>query len=118
MKKLLLISIMVLFGCEKDPIQYTLSVQANPLEGGLVNPSSGIYNAGESVTIIAAANDYYLFKGWSGQWIGSSPTISITMDSDKNIIANFEDIDLDRDGINLLQNIEKLQFKDQTIELN
>jgi hypothetical protein len=25
---------------------------------------------------------------------------------------------LDRDGINLLQNIEKLQFKDQTIELN
>ncbi|MBT4294042.1 MAG: hypothetical protein HOD45_05690, partial [Cryomorphaceae bacterium] len=25
---------------------------------------------------------------------------------------------LDRDGINILQNIEKLQFKDQTIELN
>ena len=25
---------------------------------------------------------------------------------------------LDRDGINILQNIEKLEFKDQTIELN
>ena len=24
----------------------------------------------------------------------------------------------DRDGINILQNIEKLEFKDQTIELN
>ena len=25
---------------------------------------------------------------------------------------------LDRDGINILQNIEKLEFTDQTIELN
>ena len=27
---------------------------------------------------------YYSFKGWSGQWTGSSPTFTITMDSDKN----------------------------------
>ena len=99
MNKIYLFLLIVLIGCQKDPVQYTLSVTANPQEGGLVNPTSGIYNQGESATIVAAANQYYSFKGWSGQWTGSSPTFTITMDSDKNIIGNFEKVDDDEDGI-------------------
>ena len=63
--------IIILSSCEKDPIKYTLSVTASPLEGGFVNPSSGIYNAGETATIVAAPNEFYSFKNWSGGWTGN-----------------------------------------------
>ena len=88
MRKVYLLSFLVLFACKKDPIQYSLSVRAVPQEGGLVNPSVGIYNAGETVSIINVPNDYFIFKGWSGDWIGTNSQIVITMDSDKNIVAS------------------------------
>jgi surface protein len=99
MKNLLLLSLLVLFGCEKDPVQYNLSVVSNPQEGGLVNPSRGLYDAGETVSIVTVPNDIFIFKGWSGDWTGNDLQFTITMDSDKNIIANYEDTDIDRDGI-------------------
>ena len=49
MKKLLLLSLLVLFSCSKEDEpdvpeipRYTLTVTANPTEGGLVNPQTGI----------------------------------------------------------------------------
>jgi surface protein len=99
MKKLVFISLLVLFGCEKDPVQYNLSVISNPIDGGLVNPSRGLYNAGETVSIVTVPNDFFVFEGWSGDWTGDDLQFTITMDSDKNIIANYNDLDIDRDGI-------------------
>ena len=100
MKKLILLSLLVLFGsCEKDPIKYSLSVISNPPEGGIVNPATGNYEAGERVTIINQTNNYFTFKNWSGDWSGTTNQIIITMDSDKSIVANFEKLDTDGDGI-------------------
>ena len=99
MRRLILLSTLILFSCEKDPIQYTLSVSPNPLQGGYVNPTTGIYNAGETVSILASPNQYYAFRNWSGGWNGTSTSVTITMDGDKNIIGNFEKVDLDEDGI-------------------
>ena len=97
-------SLLVLFGCSKEAsepeiIRYTLTVTANPSEGGLVNPQTGTYNAGQSVNIIASPNDFYTFKDWTGNWNGSDPEFTITMDSNKNITANFSIVDSDLDGI-------------------
>ena len=100
MKKLILLSLLVLFSsCEKDPIKFSLSVISNPPEGGIVNPATGNYEAGERVTIINQTNKYFTFKNWSGDWIGNTNQIIITMDSDKSIVANFEKLDTDGDGI-------------------
>ena len=104
MKKLLLLSVLILFSCSKEAsepeiIRYTLTVTANPPEGGLVNPQTGTYNAGQSVNIIASANDFFTFKDWTGNWNGSDPEFTITMDSNKNITANFSIVDSDLDGV-------------------
>ena len=100
MKKIfLLLFLSFLIGCEKDPIKYSLSVTVNPPEGGIVNPARGNYEAGERVTIINQTNNYFTFKNWTGDWSGTTNQIIITMDSDKNIIANFEKLDTDGDGI-------------------
>ena len=99
MKKFYLLFILILIGCEKDPIKYNLTVAVTPFEGGIVNPSSGNYNEGETVVINAVPNNFYAFKNWSGSWAGTSPTIILTMDSDKQIIANFEKNDDDEDGV-------------------
>ena len=99
MKKIYLFLLITLIGCQKDPIKFNLTVAASPPEGGLINPTSGVYNEGENVVINAVANNFYVFKNWSGGWAGSSPTIILTMDSDKQLIANFEKNDLDEDGV-------------------
>ena len=106
MKKLLLLSLLVLFGCSKEQepdvpeiIRYTLTVTANPTEGGLVNPQTGTYNAGQTVNIVASANDFFAFSNWTGNWNGSENSFTITMDSNKTITGNFDKIDLDEDGI-------------------
>ena len=92
MKKILLLSLLVLFGCSKEASEpeiprYSLTVTANPAEGGLVNPTTGSYNAGSQVTILASPNDYYRFSNWTGNWNGSENQVTITMDSNKTLTA-------------------------------
>ena len=104
MKRLLLISLLVLFGCAKEASEpeiprYTLTVTANPPEGGFVNPQTGTYNAGQSVNIVASANDFFAFSNWTGNWNGAENSFTITMDSNKTITGNFEDLDADNDLI-------------------
>jgi len=104
MKKLLLLTLLVLFGCSKEASEpeiprYTLTVTANPPEGGLVNPQTGTYNSGQTVNIVASANDFFAFSNWTGNWNGTENSFTITMDSNKTITGNFEKIDLDEDGI-------------------
>ena len=111
MKKLLLISLMILFGCAKDSTednssvyvtpqssniggantttsttQYTLTVTAG--SGGSVSTAGGTYNSGSSVSITATPSSGNGFVGWSN---GSSDNpLTVTVDSNINITANFE----------------------------
>jgi len=68
---------------------YTLSVAVSPSGAGSVSPAGGQYKSGEQVELTASPASGYTFDYWSGSASGSSPTITITMDSDKSITANF-----------------------------
>ena len=100
MKRILIILTTIFFiGCEEDPTMYTLSVTSNPTEGGTINPTTGEYEEGTEVTITVTPNSNYEFEKWSGSWSGSETPLTITMDSDKNLVGNFKLMDSDGDGV-------------------
>jgi len=80
--------------CIRDtqlPIQYSLTLSSLPLEAGIVTESgSGMYNAGSSVILTATPSPGYSFTGWSGDATGSTNPLTVTMDANKAITANFE----------------------------
>ena len=84
----IIISVLALASCKKD-VYYSLNVAASPTEGGTVSPSEGSFLAGDTVSIKATPSAEYLFEGWSGDAVGSSNPLSVVMDSDKSIVANF-----------------------------
>jgi uncharacterized repeat protein (TIGR02543 family) len=111
MKKLILLFgiCLVLFTCGKDSDEpapnvntaqkFDLAVSAS--EGGSVDTSGGSYDSNSSVTITASPSDGYEFTGWSGNATGSTNPLTLTVNGDKNITANFSfqytfnEIDLD-----------------------
>jgi len=68
---------------------YSLTIAAGT--GGTTNPAPGNYpcDDGIDVSITAVANPNNQFIGWSGDASGTTNPITITMDSDKSIKANF-----------------------------
>jgi uncharacterized repeat protein (TIGR02543 family) len=70
-------------------IQYILIIEAG--EGGTTNPAPGsyTYDCGTEVSISAVPNSGYQFNEWSGDTSGTATQITITMNSDKSITANF-----------------------------
>lgn len=98
MKKLnqLILSLFFIFflfvTCSKDDpiIQYSLTIEVTPSQGGSVSNSSGIYDTGETISLLATPSPEYVFKNWSGGASGTNNPITIVMNSNKNITANFE----------------------------
>ncbi|MFC2168212.1 CFI-box-CTERM domain-containing protein, partial [Acidobacteriota bacterium] len=73
--------------------EHTLTISTS--SGGTTDPLPGtyIYDYAELKTIKPIQDEGYRFIGWSGDVISTDFSISITMDSDKSIKANFiEDI--------------------------
>jgi len=68
---------------------YTLTTSVSPSGAGSVSPSGGEYDDGSSVSLSATANSGYVFDYWSGSISGTGPNTRVTMDSDKDVIANF-----------------------------
>ncbi|RYY83519.1 MAG: hypothetical protein EOO15_21215, partial [Chitinophagaceae bacterium] len=66
---------------------YTLTTTATPSAGGSISrsPDAASYTAGSSVTLTATAAAGYTFTGWSGDASGTSASVSITMDANKNV---------------------------------
>jgi len=60
---------------------------------GTTNPSPGTYKygSGNQVTVTASPASGWKFDHWGGDASGTSPTIVITMDSDKDAIAYFKE---------------------------
>jgi len=69
---------------------FTLSIQA---ENGSValDPPGGEYADGMVVTLTANPDSGYQFKEWTGDIAGSENPVTITIDADKNVTAEFED---------------------------
>ena len=78
---------------EKEVATYSLSVSVQPAGSGSVTPSSGDYLASTDVTLVATAAPGYEFDHWSGDTSDSSPTTTITMASNRSIIAHFKVIE-------------------------
>lgn len=75
-----------------QPSKFTLNVTVNIPDAGWVDvsPVGGIYDYGTVVTLTAHTKEGYRFSHWGGDASGTSETITIVMDSNKNVVAYFE----------------------------
>lgn len=74
-----------------DP-QYMLLASAQPQEAGTVDPDSGQYNLGKSVDVEALPNDGWEFTSWDGDTTVAENPITVEMDKDYELIANFQEL--------------------------
>lgn len=67
---------------------YTLNVTA--VNGTVVkNPDNATYNNGDNVELTATPNSGYEFLNWTGDATGTNNPLTVLMDGNKNITANF-----------------------------
>ena len=77
-----------IIGPDNGTTAYTLTITPN--NGSASGSSfSSSYSSGSVVTFTAVPTDGYAFDHWSGDMTGDVNPLTITMDSDKNITANF-----------------------------
>ncbi|MDP3582811.1 MAG: InlB B-repeat-containing protein, partial [Ignavibacteria bacterium] len=68
----------------------TYSLTISSINGTVTkNPDQASYNHGSSVQLTAAPATGYTFSGWSGDASGSVNPLTVTIDGNKNIIANY-----------------------------
>ena len=79
--------VLLLTNCTKE---FILDVRVNPVEGGNVFPSEGTFKEGSTVTLNATPNLEYQFTGWSGDANGTNTSVQVTIDDNKNVVANFK----------------------------
>jgi len=71
---------------------YKLDVTVNGQGSVTKNPDGSEFLSGTDVELTATANDGYEFTGWTGDAESIENPMTITMNSDMNITANFEAI--------------------------
>jgi uncharacterized repeat protein (TIGR02543 family) len=78
-------------------VGFTLNVTA---QDGSVNknPDNLIYNDGDSVELTATPDNGFEFTSWSGDATGTNNPLTVLMDSDKDITANFTSTQLPQAG--------------------
>jgi hypothetical protein len=76
--------VLILSGC--TPKIYQLSTSVTPSGGGTVSPSEGKFS---KVTLVATPAQYYTFNGWAGSASGNTNPLTVTMNSDEQIVAQF-----------------------------
>ena len=77
--------VLVLASCT-PPRQLSTSVV--PSGSGTVSPSLGAFQG--KVTLVATPEQYYEFSGWAGAASGNTNPLTVTMNSDKQIVAQFK----------------------------
>jgi len=87
MKRVLLaLGVILLFAtCKKEIPQKQLTVNVTPDVGGIVTPSSGTYAMGSTVKVLATPSAEYVFKEWTGGFIGTTNPGNVIMDVDKTV---------------------------------
>ena len=78
---------------QAQPQNYTISVSANPTNGGTVS-GGGTYQQGQSCTVHATANTGYTFTNWTenGNVVSTNANYSFTVNSNRTLVANFQEI--------------------------
>jgi uncharacterized repeat protein (TIGR02543 family) len=85
---------------------FTLATSCEPTEGTLlIDPIKSTYQIGDTVTIIATPKAGYLFVTWSGASTSTTSSITLAIDADKTVTANFvqDTRDNDTDGLTNFQ---------------
>jgi uncharacterized repeat protein (TIGR02543 family) len=67
---------------------YDLTVTASPTEGGTVS-GAGTYSSNTLATVIANTAAGYTFTGWTGDTAAADTSITLLMNANKTITANF-----------------------------
>lgn len=72
------------------PQSYTISVSANPTNGGSVT-GGGTFNQGASCTVTATANTGFNFTNWTenGTVVSTSASYTFTVTGNRTLVANF-----------------------------
>lgn len=75
---------------QAQPQNYTVSVSANPTNGGTVS-GGGTYQQGQQCTVHATANTGYTFTNWTenGNVVSTNANYSFTVTSNRTLVANF-----------------------------
>jgi uncharacterized repeat protein (TIGR02543 family) len=73
-------------------VTYMLTTSVTPAGSGTVtrSPNQTSYSAGTWVSVTATAANGYTFTGWSGSSVSSNQSVSVIMDRDLTLIANFQ----------------------------
>ena len=76
---------------QNAPASYTITVSANPTNGGTVT-GGGTFSAGTSRTVTATANSGYTFTKWTenGSLVSTNASYTFTLNSNRNLVANFQ----------------------------
>src|SRR6185369_17562509 len=74
------------------PDQFTVNVTTNGNGTVTKNPNQATYDCGSKVTLSAQADAGWQFDGWSGDASGNANPLSVIVDGNKNIVANFSPI--------------------------
>ena len=79
-------------GNPSKPAAYRLTTTAFPAGSGTVSrsPDEPDYRAGTRVTVTAEPAEGYEFAGWSGASEATTPSVSVTMNSDLTLTAIFQ----------------------------
>lgn len=72
------------------PTTYALYIGVTPEGSGSVTPSGGKYELGVQVNLKATPADGFVFDYWDGSVSGYSDTVSVSMNSFKNVTAHFK----------------------------
>ncbi|MCX6879168.1 MAG: lectin-like protein [Verrucomicrobia bacterium] len=86
--------------------RYSLSISA---DHGSVQ-GAGDYETGAIATLTVTASPGYAFIGWSGDATGTINPLSVLMNTDKTITANFAPSTFDTDGDGLLDYLEVFTY--------
>ena len=72
--------------------QYTITATANPAEGGTIE-GADLYFEDETCTLIATANEGFIFVNWTegGEEVSTEATYSFEVTGDRELVANFEE---------------------------
>jgi len=93
---LLVISCVALVQCEsltgEETTEYSFAASVSPSEAGSVNPESGTYEEGSEVEVTASANEGWNFTEWTGDVQSTENPLTVTIDSDTEITANFAEV--------------------------
>ncbi len=84
--------IMSLVGCIGRTIEFTITLSAQPEEGGLVR-GGGEFKRNEMITVSAYAEEGYVFKNWTeeGNVVSEKEDYKFPVTKDRNLVANFEE---------------------------